>query len=778
MMNNKAQGTIAPSKRASIAQGTIEYLVIVAVVIIIALLVTTLVINQGDNAQRINTSTNKVTNLVGQGGISIIDSVTSSNGEAIISLKNVSGKNLKISSITPVDEEGEEGTESACKKSFLLNDDVTCFLDNVDDICPCEENETVTCKYKINFEDGTDPKTITITNTCTSEISYYTINYLEGTGGTISGNIIQKVLPGDSGATVTAIPDEDYDFNAWSDGSTNPTRRETNVDESKTITATFIREEEPIVEFVPDCFDDGLDPIPICNCIDLNKARLDLTANYELQNDINMNVSQCLEFQSGEGFEPIGGCGVNNACWDEGYENYAFKGYFDGQDYTIYNLMINKPEQNYVGLFGMSTSDLNNIHLEDVDITGNESVGGLSAESFGLIYNSSSNGIITGNNYVGGLTGYAGNYNATISLSNSTATVNGNDYIGGLAGGSDSRITNCSFNGEITGNDYVGGLVGEHIEFSISNSHSSGEINGNDYVGGLVGSSQNGAEVLTNSYSSANINGNNYVGGLIGEQIYGNTEYSNSSGTITGNNYIGGLIGRTAESALTYSFSSSNVTGNITVGGLIGIQDGTINQVYSTGNVTGIEQIGGLVGRQNGEITQAYSISNVQGNYTIGGLVGLQSNSINESWATGTVTLEDNGYEEGIYSAGGLVGNQRAEINNSYAIGDIIGVGDSTNAMGGLVGSMSNNITNSYSIGNVSGNGEYNAPFVGMCEDGYLPENSYYQANSEYPYACGTWKTEAQLKQQITFEDWDFDTIWGINSETNDGYPYLQWQVE
>jgi len=40
----------------------------------------------------------------------------------------------------------------------------------------------------------------------------------------------------------------------------------------------------------------------------------------------------------------------------------------------------------------------------------------------------------------------------------------------------------------------------------------------------------------------------------------------------------------------------------------------------------------------------------------------------------------------------------------------------------------------------------------------------------------GTGKTTAEMKQQATFTDWDFDTIWRINDSDNNGYPFLSWQ--
>jgi hypothetical protein len=61
---------------------------------------------------------------------------------------------------------------------------------------------------------------------------------------------------------------------------------------------------------------------------------------------------------------------------------------------------------------------------------------------------------------------------------------------------------------------------------------------------------------------------------------------------------------------------------------------------------------------------------------------------------------------------------------------------------------------------------------VGNYEGGYA-QNCYHQAMDD---EFSTLKTSVELKQQSTFEDWDFDTIWGIDPNINDGYPYLKWQ--
>ena len=33
------------------------------------------------------------------------------------------------------------------------------------------------------------------------------------------------------------------------------------------------------------------------------------------------------------------------------------------------------------------------------------------------------------------------------------------------------------------------------------------------------------------------------------------------------------------------------------------------------------------------------------------------------------------------------------------------------------------------------------------------------------------------MKLRETYEEWNFDTIWDINSSYNNGYPFLRWQV-
>jgi hypothetical protein len=79
------------------AQGTIEYLVILGVIIVISLIVTSLIINQTNSAYNISTTTSKLDSSVGY--ISIGETVIDSDGNGLITLSNTSNSLLRVSNL-------------------------------------------------------------------------------------------------------------------------------------------------------------------------------------------------------------------------------------------------------------------------------------------------------------------------------------------------------------------------------------------------------------------------------------------------------------------------------------------------------------------------------------------------------------------------------------------------------------------------------------------------------------------------------------------------------
>jgi len=262
-----------------------------------------------------------------------------------------------------------------------------------------------------------------------------------------------------------------------------------------------------------------------------------------------------------------------------------------------------------------------------------------------------------------------------------------------------------------------------------------------------------GKEITGVNLTGLSVTGNDYVGGLVAG-IYGGTiSDSHVTGSVSGNNFVGGLVGGTSQDIYTYAKN-------------------TIQQSTASVNVTGNQDVGGLVGSFTGSsMSKSRAMGDVSGsNYHVGGLVGFSGNSaITESYATGSVSTT--GASSNYY--GGLVGYiSGGSITDSYATGSVNGY----YRVGGLVGGLASNITNSYSTGQVTGLGPDLGGLVGW-NDGTVTA-SYYDSDTSGRTDTGKGepKPTAEMKQQATFEGWDFVDIWAIQSGLNNGYPFLRWQ--
>ena len=69
--------------------------------------------------------------------------------------------------------------------------------------------------------------------------SFYTLEYIAGEGGTISGDTTQTVAHGGDGTEVTAVANSGYEFHEWSDGVATASRTDTNVTNNINVTANF-----------------------------------------------------------------------------------------------------------------------------------------------------------------------------------------------------------------------------------------------------------------------------------------------------------------------------------------------------------------------------------------------------------------------------------------------------------------------------------------------------------------------------------------------------------
>jgi fibronectin-binding autotransporter adhesin len=247
------------------------------------------------------------------------------------------------------------------------------------------------------------------------------------------------------------------------------------------------------------------DPYIISTKEQLNNVKFDLTANYKLANNIDLE---------GMDFTPIGS------------QNHPYIGTFDGNSHTIQNLKINRPNESYAGLFGRTkNATIKNLNISDANVVGYNHTGGL----VGYFHDKStiSNCSVTGSStvtsnaaYGGGLVGY-GSGLIEKSFTTTTNVISPSINIGGLVGGAESlTINECFTEGNIKALNTVGGLVGIDIkELKMENCYSLSNIeathHNNSTAGGLLGASKNSA--INNCYSAGTIKGpEGFKGGLVG----------------------------------------------------------------------------------------------------------------------------------------------------------------------------------------------------------------------------------------------------------------------
>jgi hypothetical protein len=268
-----------------------------------------------------------------------------------------------------------------------------------------------------------------------------------------------------------------------------------------------------------------------------------------------------------------------------------FTGTYDGGGFTISNLFIDRSDTDYQGLFGYTGSGavLKNIGLEDVDITGKGSVGGL------VGYNNNNNDGMIANSYATGV--IVGHF----------------DNVGGLVGWNTGTVKSSYATGNVTGYRLnVGGLVGKNDGGTIENSYATGKVTGtNNNVGGLVGFNTNGG-TIENSYATGDVTSTgDRIGGLVGNnghQDYICTiEYSYATGSVTGNTVgtVGGLVGFNGvnkEHAITNSYwnteAAARGVGNIE--DHTGVTRKTIAEIQTIAFHQNLENLGWNITGQDG----------------------------------------------------------------------------------------------------------------------------------------------------------------------------------
>ncbi len=414
------------------------------------------------------------------------------------------------------------------------------------------------------------------------------------------------------------------------------------------------------------------------------------------------------EYSEGAGWDPIGD------------EQTRFTGSYDGDGHRITDFSVDRPDEDYIGLFGyVEDADIENVWLEiDEQVKGNNYVGGIAGKTSG---SGSISGIwlvgpVEGSEYVGGVAGW--NEFDVNTAQAVIAVLAENDYAGGLIGRNEGDITEAAARGGASGDSYVGGFIGwnsGNINESFAEDGAYGE---NDYIGGLTGWNEGDIE---NCYATGDYTGNSFVGGLAGKNK-GDITFTYTSGgyymmSLEGHDNLGGLVGLN-EGTIINSYSEVGVSAEgARAGGLVGVNEGSIEESYASGNVEAPHSAGGLAGVNYENIINTYATGAVDGEKKLGGLTGVNINSISKSYATGEVSGDNE--DIGRTDIGGLVGENTGEVEYSY----------------------------------------FDMETTGQEDD----------------EGKGIPKETSEMREKDTYENWDFNTVWHID-EIQGSYPYLQWQ--
>jgi len=347
---------------------------------------------------------------------------------------------------------------------------------------------------------------------------------------------------------------------------------------------------------------------------ELDAIRQDLGGHYVLMNDLDATTAGYADLTGpaadrGQGWQPIG------------TDDDRFTGSFDGQGYEISGLVINRPDEDDVGLFGsIREGIIKNVGVVEADVTGRRSVGVLVGQNWlgtvGIVgppsatYSTYSCGSVHGTDDVGGLVG-RNNPLGTVSQSKSSALVSHVSSAsgetrwraGGLVGANYGRVVNCIYNGDVEGHKQVGGLVGlNYYPGKVIACGGEYRVTGEQFVGGMVGLNSLNGMVFGCSFTGA-VNGQWVEEIALTALNEGTATNPVSSDTALEGEYIGGLVGKN-EGHIESCYAGSSVTGHRYVGGLVGYNDseGTISSSFAAARVEGEENAGGLVGDNAGTV--------------------------------------------------------------------------------------------------------------------------------------------------------------------------------
>ncbi|MDA3844738.1 MAG: T9SS type A sorting domain-containing protein [Candidatus Kapabacteria bacterium] len=317
------------------------------------------------------------------------------------------------------------------------------------------------------------------------------------------------------------------------------------------------------------------------------------------------------------------------------------------------------------------------------------------------------------------------------------------------------------------------------------------EIDSIGFMGGLNGNGHTINELFINRVTENNVGlfGCIYEDGNVRDVFLNN---ANIKGAVSVGLFAGTIRTKFADIWIENCHSEGTVEGAARIGGFCGetyafLGEIVINNCSSIANVSGNNAVGGFSGKNDGNgdsVNIRFCSSNCvvfgvdPGQKSIGGFSGYDQAAfgevnIQQCISTGSVKGDDR--------AGGFIGScLRITYINCASLCSVEGIGH----IGGFVGKIvainvpfPSLLMNCYSIGSVKGSFNVGG-FCGIIEADEKDDIKYSYFDNETSGKeisdGGTGKTTAQMKTRSTFETWDFDNIWDIDPEINNGYPFLR----
>ena len=376
---------------------------------------------------------------------------------------------------------------------------------------PVQVGENITYTMTVSNNIDRPAANVVLTNTLPANVSFVsatsTIGTCTGTD-TVVCNI--GTLPQSQTATVTIV------VTAISTGTFDDTATvvsdtpELNSYDNTAYASTIIVPSSPTYSGGSGAIDD---PYLIATAEDLYCVRYNLDKYFLQIADVYLYYPW--DFDSG--WQPIG---YYNSISD----NAPFTGSYDGGNYGIRYLYIQRPTTDCVGLFGYTNgAKLANITLSQSRVWGRD--------------------------YVGSLVGWQNGGSITrCYINEGYCSTDGRNFVGGLVGYNDSGDISKSFNiGYVQGSSYLGGLVGCNLSANVNNSYSTAYTYAStSYTGGLVG--YNSSSTITDCYSYGYVySDGGYSGGLVGYNTGGTVNGSYWDIDYSGHLTSAGGVGKTSE---------------------------------------------------------------------------------------------------------------------------------------------------------------------------------------------------------------------------------------